>query len=97
MVITIHEIYEGEIKTGYFSSLKYYKLWGKNLVILRAGSGMCYICQVVSSKESEEYFQIGENDTKCFIKILVCGTTDEDFIDVVTEINKNPDKYVTFT
>lgn len=92
--IKIHEIYDGKVETGYFSSLKYYKLRGKNLVILRADSGMCYICQVVSSKESEEFFQIGKENTKCFIKTLVYGTTDEYFIDAIKEINQNSNNYI---
>lgn len=92
--IIMHEIYNGKLEKGYFSSLKYHKLRGKNLVILRADSGVCYICQMVSPTSSREYFQIDKDNTKCFVKSLVCGTTDENFIDVINDINQNPDKYL---
>ena len=93
--ITLYEMYNGKLEKGYFSSLKYHILDDKKLVILRADSGMCYICQMVSSATSQEYFLInGNKDTKYFVNILVCGTTDEDFDDVIHELNENSNKYL---
>lgn len=93
--ITLYEMYNGKLEKGYFSSLKYHMLADKELVILRADSGMCYICQMVSSATSKEYFLIdGNEDTKNFVNILVCGTTDENFNDVINELNENFNKYL---
>ena len=93
--ITLYEMYNGKLEKGYFSSLKYHILADKKLVILRADSGVCYICQMVSSNTSKEYFLInGNEDRKHFVNILVCGTTDEDFDDVIHELNENSNKYL---
>lgn len=93
--IILYELYNNKLEKGYFSSLKYYMLADKEIVILRADSGKCYICQMVSSTASKEYFLLdsGEN-TKTFVNVLACGTTDEKFSDVINELEEHCDKYL---
>lgn len=94
--ITLYEMYNGTLEKGYFSSLRYYMLADKKIVILRADSGVCYICQMVSSSTTKEYFLIdGNEDDKNFVNILVCGTTDEFFNEVISELNENCNKYLS--
>ena len=50
---------------------------------------------MVSSTASKEYFLLdsGEN-TKTFVNVLACGTTDEKFSDVINELEEHCDKYL---
>lgn len=92
--IELREFFDGKEIISFFDSKASFDLYGKRFVVLRADCGNCCICQIEHSDSTQSYYKDGITSEKVYVKVITCGTTDNDFEEAYQELIQNSKKYV---